>query len=362
MRTVTLLLLACAACAAAPQDEAQQRADRLHDVWVGERWFGFIAQNRRVGYGVFETKSADGEIVLEDKYVLVAGAPEREMTVTTRCSKDGRLTPRRIEVKSRELEYTLAVQDGRASAKIDGREKEVEITPDTVTLHTLARLVCVLPRTAGFERKLKFLDLETLEVSDTRIACEGEMEMPGSKVKFVGVKYVVANRTPIELWTDKGMLCGMEGRGFGAAVLFETRAAASAGYNPDVLVCEANLRTLALLQRAWAAKFGGPDKSWCSETGKKFWLALAAGGTPIIPGKELRVLICPATGTKPAPGICSYRGPKTDVNFLGENAVIGCCESLNHADGMHVVTKAGVVRWVKSSTKEYRQLLEITRD
>jgi hypothetical protein len=344
----------------AQDDDPKARVDALLKEW-NTRWYAFARQERKIGFGQFVTREKDGLVEFEDAYRGVLGGPERLMRVTMRCTRDDRLTPRFVKVESRELSYELELKDGRGSATIAGKKRDLELPADTVTLHSVARLVCVLPRRAGFERRVKFLDLETLELSDAKIFCEGEQNVPG-KVRYVAVRYRLTTPEPVELWVDQGILLAAEMEHVGGAIHQATAAVASEGYDPQVLVCQTNLATLVRRQHEFAAKFGGADRQFPAATGRKFWLALAETDPPLVGKDDLWQFICPRTQTRPAAGLCSYRGPKTDVNSLGPNAIVGCDDPMNHPDGIHLVTLGGEVRWAKRDSEEYNRVLKLLID
>ncbi|MBI2932409.1 MAG: hypothetical protein HYY16_12225 [Planctomycetes bacterium] len=340
-----------------PQDEIQERVNRLGETW-GTRWYAFVSGEHKIGFGRFTTRAGDDAVEIDDEYRLIFRAPERRVHLKMRCSRDEHLTPLSIQVDSPQGSYELTFKDGRACATIAGKARAVEAPRETVTMHSAARLACVLPREAGTERTLKYLNLETLQVGDTRLLCKGEQEMAGASGRFTGVLYRLANATPVDLWVSNGVLAGLETPPLAGAVLQPDGRTAADGYNPAWLTCAVNLETLVRLQHEVARS----QKRFNDATGRRFWLALTQTKPPLVPKEQESLLVCPSSGVTPALDACTYRGPKVDVNRLGREAIVGCDDPLNHPDGIHVVTLGGQVRWVKINAPDYQRFLDITQE
>lgn len=109
--------------------------------------------------------------------------------------------------------------------------------------------------------------------------------------------------------------------------------------------CSNNLEQLWKMQQVYATQFGGKRKLMPQETGEAFWLKLAATQPPIIDGTLLEILVCPLSGREVKPGFTSYRGPRSSVNSLKDDDVVGCCEPGSHPDGtINVLLKNGTVQ------------------
>ena len=97
------------------------------------------------------------------------------------------------------------------------------------------------------------------------------------------------------------------------------------------------------------------------ESGPDFWLKLSRTKPPMIAGQDFDLLVCPASKEKPRAGRTTYRGPRGDVNRLGDDAVVGCCRPGLHPDGtITVLLKSGKVKPVGPSDPLYARALHET--
>jgi hypothetical protein len=90
------------------------------------------------------------------------------------------LTPLRIESEGVRDDddgtFVATIEDGKATVKIDGRERIIDIPADTVSFSALVRLLPLLPRDKGSRISFPYW-LESSELNlkkDFEIECLGE--------------------------------------------------------------------------------------------------------------------------------------------------------------------------------------------
>lgn len=149
--------------------------------------------------------------------------------------------------------------------------------------------------------------------------------------------------------------------GFSVAVL--TAFLGLGGCGPSVAkktLCANNLRMLWTTQTQFAKKEGGRTVL-PSATGSGFWLAAQtaaeAGKSPI----EADVLVCPLSGKSGGKGVTTYRGPKADVNTLGQDAVIGSCAGIHSDSSVCALKKDGSVHVVEKGDPLHARALAETQ-
>ena len=131
--------------------------------------------------------------------------------------------------------------------------------------------------------------------------------------------------------------------------------------NKKITRCANNLSQLYKMQFNYMVQHGGSFKYMPHETGGAFWLKLTKVTPPIIDSTLKDIYFCPYEKNKPY-GETSYRGPKSDVNELRDDDVVGCCSGL-HLDGSgNVLLKSGDVTTVtKTDSRLKRALQETTK-
>lgn len=130
---------------------------------------------------------------------------------------------------------------------------------------------------------------------------------------------------------------------------------------PRPASCANNLAQLWKMQQVYTTQFGGKRKMMPQGTGEAFWLKLAATQPPIIDGTLLEIFVCPLSGNEAKAGFTSYRGPRSNVNSLKEDDVVGCCEPGSHQDKtINVLLKNGTVQSAGPKDELYRRAMAAT--
>jgi hypothetical protein len=121
-------------------------------------------------------------------------------------------------------------------------------------------------------------------------------------------------------------------------------------------LCLTNLKQMWTLHAANAQR----DKDGLklpTATGSAFWTSLydRAGAAA-----DPDMFVCPCSGTAPSKGTTTYRGPKSDVNKLGDDDVVGCCSG-HHGDGsLAVIRKNGSVILVPKGDPLHQKAIDAT--
>jgi hypothetical protein len=125
--------------------------------------------------------------------------------------------------------------------------------------------------------------------------------------------------------------------------------------------CSKNLSELWKLEVVHSLEFGGPATKMVEKTGKEFWLALASSTPALLKPSELEMLVCPASGLRAEPGVCSYRGPAKDVALARDGDIVGMCDDEGHGDVALILRKSGEISVVSRNDAVYEEALEKTR-
>lgn len=113
-------------------------------------------------------------------------------------------------------------------------------------------------------------------------------------------------------------------------------------YDRRITICANNLSQLWKMENIYRSKFGGRLKLMYPGTGKDFWLHMMSTQPPLIESSLIDVYYCPAQESK-AEGT-HYLGPKSDVNDLKDEDVVGCDVSEHETSGGgNVLRKSGDV-------------------
>ena len=124
--------------------------------------------------------------------------------------------------------------------------------------------------------------------------------------------------------------------------------------------CINNLSQLWKMQGVYQAKLGGPMKLMPKDTGKAFWLALSDTDPALVPESAQDIYVCPKSGETPGKDVCTYRGPKSDVNTLGEGTVVGVCDDGGHPGEVLILYKGGRLEVEPRGGKTHRMALDLT--
>lgn len=125
--------------------------------------------------------------------------------------------------------------------------------------------------------------------------------------------------------------------------------------------CVSNLSQLWKMQHIYMSKFGGRQKLFCKETGKDFWLALTKTNPPLIDSRLLDMFVCPASGEQAGEGVCTYAGPASNVNALGDGDVVGMCDDEAHGDAVVILLKSSDVQTVSRGDPLYTRAQQSTK-
>lgn len=127
-----------------------------------------------------------------------------------------------------------------------------------------------------------------------------------------------------------------------------------------VAACSHQLSQLWKAQIAYSSEYGGRPARLPGETGEDFWLKLLRTPTPLL--SDSKLLVCPVSGDKEGPGVCSYRGPKSNVNLFGDSDPVGADKDGNHGAGRggNVLGKHGVVETCSASDLKWIQASKMT--
>lgn len=130
---------------------------------------------------------------------------------------------------------------------------------------------------------------------------------------------------------------------------------------PRPASCSNNLAQLWKMQQVYASQFGGKRKVMPLETGDAFWLKLAQTQPPLVDDSLRELFVCPLSGNEAKPGFTSYRGPRSNVNALKDDDVVGCCEPGSHPDkSINVLLKNGTVQSAGPKDELYHRALKAT--
>ncbi len=96
-----------------------------------------------------------------------------------------------------------------------------------------------------------------------------------------------------------------------------------------IVNCGNNLSQLWKMENIYMAARGGRMKLYPPETGGQFWLKLNNITPQLIEDTAIDIFFCPASGVLGAKGSTSYRGPRLNIQQLGDGEYIGGDNDVN---------------------------------
>ena len=97
-----------------------------------------------------------------------------------------------------------------------------------------------------------------------------------------------------------------------------------------IVNCGSNLSQLWKMENIYMSIHGGRMKLYPPETGSEFWLKLNALDPPLLEDSAIDIYFCPASGNTPTKGSTDYRGPRLDIQQLGDGDYIGGDADINN--------------------------------
>lgn len=168
-------------------------------------------ENAGAGTVVFATVVKGNEVLLQDKMKLTHRGNELSLDLIHHCRKDNYLSPTRIESQGEGDDevatFTAVVQNGKAKVEIEGRERVIELPPDTVSFSALIRLLPLLPQEQGLRISFPYW-LESSELhlkQDFVIECLGQEEIHRNGQRLPCTKYRLTSDQirPMDAWVDR---------------------------------------------------------------------------------------------------------------------------------------------------------------
>jgi len=165
-----------------------------------------------LGEMTLTTKVTDEAVALTDQFEIDYRGQKLTLDLTHQCEKDNFLSPVRIESKGEgddELgTFVATVEDGQATIRRNGKEREMELPEGTVTFSAFFRLVTLLPRERGSRVSFPhWLESEELNLkNDFMVECTGQDGLPlgGQNVECTLFRLTGGGIRPAYYWVDGG--------------------------------------------------------------------------------------------------------------------------------------------------------------
>jgi hypothetical protein len=158
----------------------------------------------------FVTEVKDDVVILRDKMELTYRGKKLSFLLVHYCRKNNYLSPTKIESTGEGDDefgtFVATVEGGKATVTIDGKERVIDLPPDTVSFSALVRLLPLLSREKGTRFSYPHW-LESSELGlkkDFMIECLGEEEIARGDQKVLCTKYrLTSNQVmPMDAWID----------------------------------------------------------------------------------------------------------------------------------------------------------------
>jgi len=225
------LMLACVAILFLPAPAIAQespRAIKLSSLMLdlgrlesGEQRYTYRAQspasNEQAVKGtvVFAMEVKNDTVILRDTMELTVRGNRWSLDLVHHCRKNNYLSPAKIESTGQGDDevatFVAVIEDGKATVRVGGQERIIDIPADTVTFSAFVRLLPLLPREKGirisFPHWLESSELNLKQDFVTECLGEeaitrGDQELPCTKYRLTSGQIM-----PTEAWVDsRGIL------------------------------------------------------------------------------------------------------------------------------------------------------------
>lgn len=201
---------------------------------IEKRAYVYRRHGKEEGRGTLTTRREGGALFLDDLHEDL-GTSSRFLSVKEECSAELPLRPREISVEGWRADkpgrkaLSALVKNGKADV-IAERDRVVDLTPSTVTVGALLRLVALLPPREGASISLDILE-EDMDLRKGRtLLCLGEheVEVGGERVRAwkwdlgeaLGVE-LAGTFEPRHFWVKEGRLLKIESPAIGKVIEFQ---------------------------------------------------------------------------------------------------------------------------------------------
>ena len=224
--------------------------------------------------------------------------------------------------------------------------------PVPLTSDEIAALDKLVARLGDDDLEARESAARSLELMGARAAAEISKRADAARDKdLVARLRAVRSRivVPPPTWqSELGSLKGVAGHGGRMGPARETS-------------CLNNLSQLYKMQFNYMVQFGGAGKLMPKDTGPDFWLALTRTTPSLIDETLKDIFTCP--GSDEEPGVCTYWGPKENINgdTYGDGDPVGMCDDPSHGDHVIILRKSADVLIVKRDDPLYKRALELLK-